>query len=454
MPCFYCETESGTFHDVVIAELPEEDRVRVAAGVSIINVCEPCANERYSYCDECIEYFNSDNETRPENGSCVCSSCLDNHYTKCFSCIDWYRNDDLNDGDGNSYCQTCFDEEYNTCCCCDTYTYNDDTRWGHDDPFCVDCFNEHYDYCDGCGDTVHRDDSYYIEGEEISVCGTCYDSNYFRCENCDESWHNDYRHSIHTTSTPSSPPQETGVCGHCYNEREEPCSEAPDVALPVDPHPPIFNPFATLEAPYDDSRTTAMNAGVSISTAQQINTAQTNQEGAIMPDTEAVVEEESDTCKCDMCKYGEDRYFKRMNGELFKPSLHDIKKLAAKLKSTEDEVLSTIKRKTDYSLTHGMMSTLATAIGKVVTPVKLYGMGNGTYDLIVFNVDDRAVSNKEKLDNFLIKSKLSIDFRQSTTNQDERILVSLSARKSKFDNCSEFIGLLCNHKFNKQSSEV
>lgn len=76
-------------------------------------VCDDCLADEFTCCDECGEWTHNDEITEINvNGRyiCVCDSCLDN-YQQCDNCGRWFSTSDLTEHDnGDSYCDECFEK--------------------------------------------------------------------------------------------------------------------------------------------------------------------------------------------------------------------------------------------------------------------------------------------------------------------------------------------------------
>lgn len=89
------------------ARADEDDRNGTVDG----DVCEPCRDEHYSWCEDCDETVHNDDVRWLNDGDkVVCDDCIDRHYTSCDSCGDYASNDDIYRVDGDDYCYGCYDD--------------------------------------------------------------------------------------------------------------------------------------------------------------------------------------------------------------------------------------------------------------------------------------------------------------------------------------------------------
>ena len=125
-----------------------------------LEVCEYCRDNRYSYCDECGEYYPQDSMTETVNGSWVCHDCLESRYVQCYNCGGYVSRDEAYkavdyDGCEVSVCESCADSRYTRCDDCESLVNEGDVEIAYDEhgyehyvgPCCV---NE-YQRCYDCG---------------------------------------------------------------------------------------------------------------------------------------------------------------------------------------------------------------------------------------------------------------------------------------------------------------
>lgn len=75
-------------------------------------VCQGCLESYYSYCDDCEEWFNSDEGHITANGDIICDSCYEDNYFTCWDCDGIFPNEDAVTGrDGHLYCDSCYDND-------------------------------------------------------------------------------------------------------------------------------------------------------------------------------------------------------------------------------------------------------------------------------------------------------------------------------------------------------
>ena len=148
----------------------------------IIHVCEYCRDNHYTYCDNCDEYYPSDDMTCIANGNYVCQSCLEEYYTACDDCDEYYR---------DSCMFLAVDES------------------GEEIQICEDCRDNSYTICDDCGRYVHNDNAvsaYDDNDNHIFICPDCRNNYYEECEHCEKVYHENV--------------MEDGVCSNCRNDEE------------------------------------------------------------------------------------------------------------------------------------------------------------------------------------------------------------------------------------------
>jgi len=92
-------------------------------------ICETCINDYYFYCNDCDEYYRTDDNDYIvlENGDYVCQSCSYDYYC-CDSCGEWvYTDESYYDEDTDrNYCCTCYNEMVNNRC---IYSYHSFNNW-------------------------------------------------------------------------------------------------------------------------------------------------------------------------------------------------------------------------------------------------------------------------------------------------------------------------------------
>lgn len=106
-------------------------------------LCQSCvdSNDNIYYCDECGEAFTGDNMNRVANGGNVCTSCTEGNYTYCDNCEEYYPSEDV-------------------------FTCSEDGVYD-DCSMCRDCINDSdisYDYCEGCGRMVNTEHLHDVNG--------------------------------------------------------------------------------------------------------------------------------------------------------------------------------------------------------------------------------------------------------------------------------------------------
>lgn len=73
-----------------------------------IYVCQYCADNNYSQCEDCNDYYSKDGLFMTHYRQYVCESCLEN-YVCCDDCGEYFTSDDM--GDDNDYCKDCQPED-------------------------------------------------------------------------------------------------------------------------------------------------------------------------------------------------------------------------------------------------------------------------------------------------------------------------------------------------------
>jgi formylmethanofuran dehydrogenase subunit E len=133
--------------------------------------CSECFNDRYSYCEHCDEYSNS-NDFSNVDDEYVCHSCARdaNECDKC-SKSTFER---LNSVSSEDWCQECTDNHSSTCDhCSDTVPANDTQSVG-DDTWCDSCVISDAVSCAECSETLPRDDAKTAQGEYY--CEGCFET--------------------------------------------------------------------------------------------------------------------------------------------------------------------------------------------------------------------------------------------------------------------------------------
>lgn len=142
-----------------------------------IQVCEDCRDRYYTQCEECGEWFPTDDMVRTANGDYVCPDCLNEYYTACYECGDYEKDDDMcyvinGHGEEVKVCESCRDRYYTKCEECGVYHFDDDMTEAHRADgstvqVCPGCLSEHFEECAGCGEF------YEIDALEEGLCPNC-----------------------------------------------------------------------------------------------------------------------------------------------------------------------------------------------------------------------------------------------------------------------------------------
>lgn len=134
---------------VYYCECCEEYHVGVEYYIDCENryVCESCLNEYYTYCDECGEYFPSDQTTEVTtkwgSDGYVCDHCLEYYYEECSECGNCHRHDSMIETyDGDYICGDC-QKDYAKCKECEEwYPKSEMTEIAEGVYVCGDCHKE------------------------------------------------------------------------------------------------------------------------------------------------------------------------------------------------------------------------------------------------------------------------------------------------------------------------
>jgi hypothetical protein len=57
-------------------------------------VCDRCLERNYSRCEECEDWYLTEDVTRCEGSEILCDGCLEEHASYCEECNEWRHNDD------------------------------------------------------------------------------------------------------------------------------------------------------------------------------------------------------------------------------------------------------------------------------------------------------------------------------------------------------------------------
>ena len=186
----------------------------VSCGCEIENGLYCCDCRNHEICDDCEEDCEETYSVHDSNGDIiyVCEHCRDNHYTYCDNCDEYYPSDDMTCiANGDYICPGCLEEYYSVC---DEYyrrsslflAVNDD---GEEIQICEDCRDNSYTICDDCGRYVHNDNAinaYDDNGNQILICPDCRKNYYEECEHCETIYHENV--------------MEKGLCSNCRNDEE------------------------------------------------------------------------------------------------------------------------------------------------------------------------------------------------------------------------------------------
>lgn len=181
--------------------------------------CEDCEDGHRDECEDCGNYFDSDDlyTVRDSHGNerMVCENCRDNYYTYCDECDAYYPDECVSDINGRCVCDSCRDEYYEECWECEEYHSRSDmvlaTNSNGDEVYvCEDCIDRYYERCEVCGEYHNRDNM-------LSVTLENGDSGY-TCENCE----NEFESCPHCSSLIKI--CDDGTCPECgavITEQEE-----------------------------------------------------------------------------------------------------------------------------------------------------------------------------------------------------------------------------------------
>jgi hypothetical protein len=145
-------------------------------------VCEDCANENYTKCEDCGDY--TDDPVTTAKGKKICQTCMEDNYQSCEDCGDLHHEDDLYEvkdqyGKEQLVCKSCHDNNirYKTCDICGERVHRNFTsRIYDDDVICDDCKdNGDWYCCDDCGHYVHSDYVHFFNNEDSVYCPNCYE---------------------------------------------------------------------------------------------------------------------------------------------------------------------------------------------------------------------------------------------------------------------------------------
>jgi hypothetical protein len=97
--CEHCETYDICREDLHYVESVSKD------------VCDSCLSSDFVYCDDCNEYYETDDTVTLEpDGEMVCQSCFSKNHDDCADCEKPFHNANLEAVDGDSVCGDCADE--------------------------------------------------------------------------------------------------------------------------------------------------------------------------------------------------------------------------------------------------------------------------------------------------------------------------------------------------------
>lgn len=170
--CVMCGGETN--HGVYCEDCDPE-----AEGKEVCECCGATVDELFSVHDSDGDLIN------------VCEDCRDEHYTYCDICDEYYPNGDVEYVDGRNICSSCLDEYCEECAECGEYHLRSNMRParknGDEVYVCEDCLDDYY-YCTRCGELCHIDDLrtfYKADGDTEMVCDECEDR-YDECPHCGE----------------------------------------------------------------------------------------------------------------------------------------------------------------------------------------------------------------------------------------------------------------------------
>lgn len=134
-------------------------------------------------CANCGEEIMEDNPLYCHVSVDHIGECCKDNVEKCDNCDEWFLSDDLLSVDRGSlsWCEDCFSDYGFICNDCGDQFSGDGNRTDDDNLVCDRCLRNNYITCDWCDSTVHSDNSYY-DGD-ITLCGSCRDNAYV-CDSC------------------------------------------------------------------------------------------------------------------------------------------------------------------------------------------------------------------------------------------------------------------------------
>ena len=109
------------------------------------HMCQPCFEDRTSYCNRCDETFWAGDVRRISTGDYYCESCLDNECIKCVQCEEYVKLDDSYRVEDDSMCRPCWENHSVICEVCNESFFSDNV-------------NEH-GRCTSCQEEVDEENS-------------------------------------------------------------------------------------------------------------------------------------------------------------------------------------------------------------------------------------------------------------------------------------------------------
>ncbi len=119
----------------------------------------------------------------------VCGDCAEEKFTQCDICHEYFSDKDLLYFDeGKSICVWCVSEDHVPCPHCGSFIPEAEAVNFHGHFMCADCKKSYFKKCGICKQQFESDDGEEVKRNNryIKICPECLQGQYVRCENCSE----------------------------------------------------------------------------------------------------------------------------------------------------------------------------------------------------------------------------------------------------------------------------
>lgn len=185
-----------------------------------IYVCGDCAEEKFTQCDICHEYFSDRDLIYTDDNKSVCVWCISKKYVLCPHCGSFLSEYKAINFHGHFMCADCQKEYFEKCGICGKMVEADDLeevqRNNGYDNVCQECLNDQYIRCEDCEERISKTVAHEHNGK--FYCTVCYKEAFVKCPSCGKMVLYDDTEMITVQG------KDLDVCPDCIDKYEE-CAE-------------------------------------------------------------------------------------------------------------------------------------------------------------------------------------------------------------------------------------